>query len=248
MEDSTQGIGRMASDMGKAAGVIPTVTNLKVSAMLNSAIVHKLKPSDTRASLSIHQGSFRNDQKDGPGKYVWANGEEYDGEWKDGKRHGSAKWKYPDGDAYEGEYVNGFRHGHGRFKCANGDCYVGSFVKGKENGAGKVVCANGVVYEGEFKGGKRHGKATWLHPNGDRFEGECGYSNCEVFFLLLRNWYPLCLGYFVNDKREGHGKYVWSNGEVYEGGWKNGKHHGKGKYRQANGEVYEVEYRNGIAL
>ena len=30
-------------------------------------------------------------------------------------------------------------------------------------------------------------------------------------------------GHFVNDKREGLGKYFWRDGRVYDGQWKDGK-------------------------
>eukprot|EP00911_Craspedida_sp_UC1_P001797 UC1_evm1s1373 len=38
--------------------------------------------------------------------------------------------------------------------------------------------------------------------------------------------------------------YTWSDGDVYEGEWKNGKQHGRGKYTWSSGEVYEGEYKD----
>lgn len=43
----------------------------------------------------------------------------------------------------------------------------------------------------------------------------------------------------MNDKREGHGMYRWSNGDVYTGYWKNGKMHGRGRKEMADGSVYD---------
>ena len=37
-------------------------------------------------------------------------------------------------------------------------------------------------------------------------------------------------GQYSNDKKEGEGKYSWSNGDWYEGGWKAGLRHGHGIY------------------
>ena len=34
----------------------------------------------------------------------------------------------------------------------------------------------------------------------------------------------------MNDKKEGQGKYSWSNGDWYEGEWKAGLRHGHGIY------------------
>ena len=36
-------------------------------------------------------------------------------------------------------------------------------------------------------------------------------------------------GEWVNDKPEGYGKFIYSDGEYYIGEWKNGLRHGKGK-------------------
>lgn len=47
---------------------------------------------------------------------------------------------------------------------------------------------------------------TLIFPNDDRYEGN-----------------------FVMGKKDGFGKYFWSNGSVYEGNFKNGQIEGKGK-------------------
>ena len=44
---------------------------------------------------------------------------------------------------------------------------------------------------------------------------------------------------------EGHGKYVFADGAVYEGEFKAGKAEGRGKHRMANGDVYEGELKAG---
>ena len=36
-------------------------------------------------------------------------------------------------------------------------------------------------------------------------------------------------GDFVNDKKEGNGKFIWKNGKYYIGEWKNNKKNGKEK-------------------
>ena len=45
------------------------------------------------------------------------------------------------------------------------------------------------------------------------------------------------------EQREGHGKYVWPSGAVYEGEWKADKREGRGKYVFDNGDVYEGEFK-----
>jgi len=46
-------------------------------------------------------------------------------------------------------------------------------------------------------------------------------------------------GEWVNDMRHGHGRCVYANEDVYEGEWKNDKRTGQGVYRFANGDEYE---------
>jgi len=40
----------------------------------------------------------------GVGKYVWANGELYEGEWVNGTKHGNGMWIGVKGDKYVGEW------------------------------------------------------------------------------------------------------------------------------------------------
>ena len=53
-------------------------------------------------------------------------------------------------------------------------------------------------------------------------------------------------GDFVNDKREGNGKFIWKTGQYYIGQWKNNRKHGKGAdYNKKGNLVYEGDYVNG---
>ena len=51
--------------------------------------------------------------------------------------------------------------------------------------------------------------------------------------------------YYIKDKREDNGKYIWENGEYYIGQYKNGLRHGKGIQYYPNGKIkYEGEFIN----
>ena len=39
--------------------------------------------------------------------------------------------------------------------------------------------------------------------------------------------------------------FYWSEGRIYEGGWKNGKQHGIGTYTSANNQKRKGEWKDG---
>jgi len=99
-----------------------------------------------------------------------------------------------------------------------GECKAG-FAEGFAHAYGTAE------YHGEFRAGQKHGKGVKTWPNGDRFEGE-----------------------FVEDRKEGVGKYSWGlgpwQGESYEGAYRNDGRHGYGTYRWATGDVYIGPWEN----
>ena len=67
----------------------------------------------------------------------------------------------------------------------------------------------------KYKNGLRNGKGTEYYSNGKiKYEGD-----------------------YINDKREGNGKYIYENGEYYLGQCKNNLKHGKGIYYYKNGNI-----------
>ena len=76
-----------------------------------------------------------------------------------------------------------------------------------------LITVNNLVYianvgdsrcVGSFKDGKKHGFGVLSLSNDDKYTGD-----------------------FNEDIIEGKGKYVWANGQVYEGDWANNKFNGK---------------------
>ena len=51
-------------------------------------------------------------------------------------------------------------------------------------------------------------------------------------------------GDWKDDKANGKGKFIWKSGNIYEGDWKDDNKNGKGKYVWCNGDYFEGEYKN----
>ena len=55
------------------------------------------------------------------GRYLWPNGDSYNGEWLDDKRHGKGIDTYASGHRYTGEFADGQRHGQGTYTFPDGE-------------------------------------------------------------------------------------------------------------------------------
>lgn len=51
-------------------------------------------------------------------------------------------------------------------------------------------------------------------------------------------------GYFLNKKKNGHGKYIWANGDVFDGNWVDGKRTGQGRITWSNGASFDGEWKD----
>ncbi len=52
--------------------------------------------------MEKYEGEYKNDKKDGHGKFTWADGRVYDGEWKNGKQHGIGIYTIPNQKSRKG--------------------------------------------------------------------------------------------------------------------------------------------------
>ena len=53
-------------------------------------------------------------------------------------------------------------------------------------------------------------------------------------------------GEWKDGQKNGQGTYTWSNGNKYVGEFKDGKKHGQGTFTWSNGRKYVGEFKNGI--
>ncbi|KAJ1418925.1 Phosphatidylinositol-4-phosphate 5-kinase, core [Sesbania bispinosa] len=79
--------------------------------------------------------------------------------------------------------------------------------------------------------------------------GEAAHSSeidgFSVGEILLSNGESYSGSLYYSNIPEGQGRYVWSDGCVYEGQWRRGMRNGYGKIRWPSGAVYEGEFSGG---
>ena len=81
------------------------------------------------------------------------------------EREGQGKLLLSNGEEYEGNFSADVISGSGTYKFINGDVYTGTFADNKFDGYGKYTYATGEVYEGQFKNGLRDGEGTDTDPD-----------------------------------------------------------------------------------
>eukprot|EP01031_Cornospumella_fuschlensis_P024824 gene24824-29998_t len=168
-----------------------------------------------------------------------------------------------------------------------GYTYVGKF---QQRSAPPVPCGlgtkyfdNGAIYEGVWPTGKGtvlfndvRCFVEWIHggidaskhrnlvsvlgsrvpfhvslSGGDLYVGEVRQSTNGCVVLNGKGVYTWTNGdkyegEWKDDGRVGEGVMTWANGNKYEGDYNNGKKHGKGVFTEANGDKYEGEWKDDL--
>lgn len=99
--------------------------------------------------VRVYAGGWKNDKKEGAGKYFYSSSAFYEGQWSKDQKAGWGRMEYENGDVYEGEWLEDKHHGQGVLFLTNGNRYVGTWRDGKKNGHGKFFYLDrGQLYEG----------------------------------------------------------------------------------------------------
>ena len=112
-------------------------------------------------------------------------------------------------------------------------------------GEGKFVYPNKAVYIGQYKqlktGQKIKEGQGKLYLPGSKVLNQKGKENkSQNTDLIGCEYYD---GEWKDDKMDGYGVYLYSNGDKYEGYWSMGSQNGKGKYIFTDGKAYEGEWK-----
>ena len=160
----------------------------------------------------VYEGEWSYNRQHGKGVYTGAEGQTYNGEWVEGIKQGFGIIVYSNGDVYEGEWSNNDRHGQGTYTWSSGGSYTGSWIEGSKNGYGSMSFPNGAKYEGNWVNDRQNGRGVYYWENGDRYDGE-----------------------WVDGSKNGYGTYYWTSGSYYSGNWLNDCRHGWGQVFYPNG-------------
>ena len=189
-------------------------------------------PNGTR-----YTGTMLNNEITGEGEYIFSNGSTYTGQVVNGLRDGKGIFQSNDGIIYDGEWKKGLKHGKGKI-IQGGMEMEGEWKEGVIWGKCRINWKSGNLFDGELVDNKLNGNGymVWNDKN-EKYTGR--WENNLQNGLGIHIWYDnkmsnnkffrdRYVGEWKEGKRDGYGKFFYSNGSIYEGYWKNNKKEGFG--------------------
>jgi hypothetical protein len=177
-----------------------------------------------------------------------------------------------EGDRYEGDFVNGLREGQGTIVRTEGTRIEGSFSKDVLI-SGTMTKPDGWRYEGSFDGNQAPSGSGIMHwPNGSQYEGQFskgiydgkGHYRLATGRVLVGEWIAgkFAFGTATDPdgaprevdmrmsaaKRSGKGRTINTDGDQYEGEFKDGNFHGIGYLKTSRNTEYTGEFANGLLV
>jgi len=98
---------------------------------------------------SVYEGEFKQNKREGTGRYMYANGEVYEGSWKDDKKHGLGTYTYQNKSVLTGMWSRG-NIMHAECRHLDGTLFSGRYSKSEPEGEGFFAFSNGLVAAGQF--------------------------------------------------------------------------------------------------
>lgn len=136
------------------------------------------------------------------------------------------------------------QNGTGKYRYPNGSVYTGLFANGVREGKGKLVFANNNVYDGQFSRNRMNGEGTMTYANGDKYTGKWvnDQPSKGKYYFKSKERYE---GDFRNGKFDGQGTMYYPDGAYYTGGWKENRKNGQGKFVDTQGKVTQGTWAMG---
>ena len=156
------------------------------------------------------------------------------------------------GNIYEGGWENDSMNGYGRIISKNGDYYEGDIKKGNLEGNGIFYSyERKSTYKGEFIDNCFEGKGEQIFENYEngknikiKYEGEFKRGKRNGNGKLIYDNGNIYEGAFIDDNFEGEGIFKWKDGREYNGQWKENQMNGKGVFRWDKNNWYEGHYKD----
>jgi hypothetical protein len=155
---------------------------------------------------------------------------------------------YPSTGCQVGDCTNTYS----KYKWSNGETYEGELKNGLFEGMGIYFWSDGSAYSGQWKGGLKHGQGILLNSYGTTTAGYWKDNNyygttppptetvvTPVVPTPTVTPTATTTGCVSGDCDNGFGKYIYSDGDVYEGNFFLSYRHGFGKYTYAEGDMYD---------
>uniref|UniRef100_M8CE12 Phosphatidylinositol 4-phosphate 5-kinase n=1 Tax=Aegilops tauschii TaxID=37682 RepID=M8CE12_AEGTA len=108
---------------------------------------------------------------------------------------------------------------------------MGGWKRGARHGHGRTLWPSGAVYEGDYSAGFMDGEGTYV-------AGPCTSTTSSSSSSSYKGQWKL-------DRKHGHGRQTYPNGDTFEGSWVQGQMEGHGRYTWADGNSYVGTMRNG---
>ena len=135
----------------------------------------------------------------------------------------------------------------GKINLQNGDVYDGVSVKDIPHGRGTYTWSKNYTYEGQFKNGRiQEGQAKASDSDGNIYEGKFGrFIKSDKFDFPNVNYKTEWEDDEACFALHGEGKFILSNGAVYEREFKKGFPDGQGTLTISDGSAYKGEFQKG---
>jgi hypothetical protein len=158
---------------------------------------------------------------------------------------GFGRCNYGERRSYIGSFNNFLPNGRGVLTLTNGTRYEGEFRDGFPNGRGRLIRPDDARYEGIFEDGAIR-QGTAFYTNGDRFEGSFSRvprtENITALVPVGRTLQGERIlerrqveRVFFSSQPDGDGRYVFANGNRFEGEFFAGQPFGEGTFRHSTG-------------
>jgi len=131
-------------DEGGEQGYICAISS--GASMRASATVKNGKGYIIHADGTYYHGEIKNGVRHGKGTN-FHHDDVSDCNWKDNNKNGKGKFTYKNGDVFESDFKDGARDGKGKHTYKSGDLYECDYKDGEVVGKGKYTYANGDVYD-----------------------------------------------------------------------------------------------------